>query len=67
MKLMWNGLKRDGERVAVVGAGPIGLCLSIMLSKLGMPVDLYDKRTLAQFDQPPDETKVLGTTFTIRG
>ena len=50
-----------------MGAGPIGLSLSILLSKLGFKIDLFEKRTWLDFSNPPDDTKVLGTTFTCRG
>ena len=54
-----------GGKIAIVGAGPVGLVLSILLSEKGFHVDLFEKRTLADFQSPPD--RVLGTTLTQRG
>ena len=54
-------------KVAVVGAGPIGLTLSLVLRKIGFQVGIYEKWSFEQFMCPPDDTRVLGTTFTCRG
>ncbi|TNV79226.1 hypothetical protein FGO68_gene10336 [Halteria grandinella] len=65
-----RSFSKKTQRIAVIGAGPIGLTLSILLTKLQhhhVEVDLYEKRSLTQFESPPDDTRVLGTTFTCRG
>lgn len=55
------------QKVAVVGAGPIGLALALLLSQRGFKVDLYEKRSLQSFIDPPDDTRILGTVMTQRG
>lgn len=57
----------ESRPVAVIGAGPIGLTLSILLAQRGFKVDVYEKRSFDEFMGPPDNMKVLGTTFTCRG
>lgn len=39
--------KATGKKVAVIGAGPAGLCCSGELAKLGHSVTLYERRNLA--------------------
>jgi 3-(3-hydroxy-phenyl)propionate hydroxylase len=36
-------MKSDSERVVVIGAGPVGLCLSLALAQAGIPVCLVEQ------------------------
>jgi 3-(3-hydroxy-phenyl)propionate hydroxylase len=38
-----TGVGRGADRVAVVGAGPVGLCLALRLARDGVPVVLYEQ------------------------
>lgn len=39
------------ENVVVVGAGPVGLLTALMLAKVGISVQVYEKKT--EIDQRP--------------
>jgi 2-polyprenyl-6-methoxyphenol hydroxylase-like FAD-dependent oxidoreductase len=38
----------QGTSIAIVGAGPVGLGLALMLNKLGFKIDIYEKRDFVQ-------------------
>lgn len=37
-------MSRSDEKIAVVGGGPVGSSLALVLAKHGYTVDLYEKR-----------------------
>jgi flavin-dependent dehydrogenase len=37
-------MSEENNRVAIVGAGPVGSTLAIMLAQKGYKVDLFEKR-----------------------
>ena len=45
---------KNSNRIIVIGAGPVGLCLTLALTQAGLPVTLLESRTDENFlDQVP--------------
>ena len=60
------GVDLKGQRIAVVGAGPVGCLLSVLLGRRGAEVTLYEKRADLRA-APPQAGRSINLVLTERG
>ena len=49
------------DSIAVIGGGPAGACMAVLLAKRGLSVDVYEKRADPRVDHAAAQTSVDAT------
>lgn len=59
--LLWNAMRMKSD-VLIVGAGPVGLCLSLALAARGMRVDVIDRQSSEALAAPVFDGREIALT-----